>query len=207
MNIELEDNVLTVSGERKAEHEDRREGFYRVERAFGAFSRSLTLPKGVDPEAVTAASTAACSRCASPSPSSASRARSAIAAGERRAEDARGRRRLSADRRRRGPRARSGGPSAYLRRPWRPRSRSTRATPARAPAPARSRLAPRRGPHARVRAARHEGGRQDARGLRGRRPRLRHGAVEHVPPVPRARARSWSSASAASTASCAGTSR
>ena len=46
VNIELEDNVLTVSGERKAEHEEKREGFYRVERAFGSFSRSLTLPKG-----------------------------------------------------------------------------------------------------------------------------------------------------------------
>ena len=54
VNIELEDNVLTISGERKAEHEDRREGYYRVERAFGKFSRSLTLPEGVDPEAVQA---------------------------------------------------------------------------------------------------------------------------------------------------------
>ena len=52
--IELEDNVLTVSGERKAEHEDKREGFYRVERSFGQFRRSLTLPEGVDPEAITA---------------------------------------------------------------------------------------------------------------------------------------------------------
>ena len=55
VTIELEDNVLTVSGERKAEHEEKREGFYRMERAYGSFSRSLTLPKGVDPEAVTAA--------------------------------------------------------------------------------------------------------------------------------------------------------
>jgi HSP20 family protein len=54
VNIELEDNVLTVSGERKTEHEDRREGFHRLERAFGSFSRSLTLPKGIDPEAVNA---------------------------------------------------------------------------------------------------------------------------------------------------------
>ena len=54
VNIELEDNVLTVSGERKTEHEDKREGFYRMERAYGSFSRSLTLPKGIDPEAVTA---------------------------------------------------------------------------------------------------------------------------------------------------------
>jgi HSP20 family protein len=54
VSIELEDNVLTLSGERKAEHEEKREGFYRVERSFGSFSRSLTLPKGIDPEGVTA---------------------------------------------------------------------------------------------------------------------------------------------------------
>jgi HSP20 family protein len=54
VNIELEDSVLTISGERKAEHEERKEGYYRVERASGTFSRSLTLPEGVDPEAVKA---------------------------------------------------------------------------------------------------------------------------------------------------------
>ena len=54
VKIEIEDNVLTVSGERKAEHDSREEGFYRMERAFGAFSRSLTLPKGVNADAVAA---------------------------------------------------------------------------------------------------------------------------------------------------------
>ena len=54
VNIELEDNVLTLSGERKAEHEERKEGYNRVERASGSFSRSLTLPEGVDPDAVSA---------------------------------------------------------------------------------------------------------------------------------------------------------
>ncbi len=54
VNIELEDNVLTVSGERKGEHEERKEGYYRVERSFGRFSRSLTLPDGVDADAVRA---------------------------------------------------------------------------------------------------------------------------------------------------------
>ena len=54
VKIELEDGTLTVSGERRAEHEGGDEGFYRVERAFGAFARSLTLPTGVDPEGVTA---------------------------------------------------------------------------------------------------------------------------------------------------------
>jgi HSP20 family protein len=54
VEVSLEDNVLTVSGERKAEHEEKREGFYRLERATGAFNRSLTLPKGVDGDAITA---------------------------------------------------------------------------------------------------------------------------------------------------------
>jgi HSP20 family protein len=54
VNIELEDSVLTVSGERKSEHEDRKEGYYRVERASGSFSRSLTLPEGVNPDAIKA---------------------------------------------------------------------------------------------------------------------------------------------------------
>jgi HSP20 family protein len=54
VKIEFEDGTLTVSGERKTEHEAKGEGYYRVERAFGSFSRSLTLPQGIDPEAVTA---------------------------------------------------------------------------------------------------------------------------------------------------------
>ncbi len=52
--IEVEDNVLTVSGERTSENEDKRKGYVRVERSYGSFRRSLTLPKGVDPESVTA---------------------------------------------------------------------------------------------------------------------------------------------------------
>jgi HSP20 family protein len=54
VKIELEDGTLTVSGERKAEHQENEEGYYRVERAFGSFSRSLTLPKGVNPDEVSA---------------------------------------------------------------------------------------------------------------------------------------------------------
>ena len=54
VSIELEDSTLTISGERKAEQRAEGEGYYRVERSTGSFSRSLTLPKGVDPEAVTA---------------------------------------------------------------------------------------------------------------------------------------------------------
>jgi HSP20 family protein len=54
VNIEVEGNVLTISGERKTEHEDKHEGYYRIERATGAFRRMLTLPEGVDADAVTA---------------------------------------------------------------------------------------------------------------------------------------------------------
>ena len=54
VNIELEDNVLTISGERKVAHEERKEGYYRVERPSGAFARSLTLPEGIDPDRVRA---------------------------------------------------------------------------------------------------------------------------------------------------------
>ena len=52
--IEVKDNVLTVAGERRAEHEANSEGFYRVERAFGSFSRSMTLPDGIDAERIAA---------------------------------------------------------------------------------------------------------------------------------------------------------
>src|SRR5947199_4685993 len=48
VKIEIRDNALTISGERRAEHESRERGWYRVERSFGRFSRSLTLPEGVD---------------------------------------------------------------------------------------------------------------------------------------------------------------
>jgi HSP20 family protein len=54
VSIELDDNVLTVAGERKSEHEEKKEGFYRVERSFGEFRRSLTLPDGVDADTIAA---------------------------------------------------------------------------------------------------------------------------------------------------------
>ena len=54
VNIEVEDNVLSISGERKSRHEQSEEGYHRVERSFGSFRRSLTLPEGVDTDAVKA---------------------------------------------------------------------------------------------------------------------------------------------------------
>ncbi|HEX2126220.1 MAG TPA: Hsp20/alpha crystallin family protein, partial [Thermoleophilaceae bacterium] len=44
VSIEVQDGTLSISGERKAEHEQRERGWYRIERSFGSFSRSLTLP-------------------------------------------------------------------------------------------------------------------------------------------------------------------
>jgi len=52
--IEIKDRVLTISGERKAEREREGRGFHRVERSFGRFSRSLTLPDGIEPDEVAA---------------------------------------------------------------------------------------------------------------------------------------------------------
>lgn len=46
--------MLTVAGERRAEQESKGEGYYRIERSTGSFARSLTLPEGIDPEAVQA---------------------------------------------------------------------------------------------------------------------------------------------------------
>ena len=54
VHVEVDGDVLTISGERKAEHEAKKDGYVRVERSFGVFRRSLTLPDGVDPEHVAA---------------------------------------------------------------------------------------------------------------------------------------------------------
>jgi HSP20 family protein len=54
VNVEIEGDELTVAGERKAQHIDRKEGFVRLERAFGSFHRSLKLPEGVDPDGIQA---------------------------------------------------------------------------------------------------------------------------------------------------------
>jgi HSP20 family protein len=54
VNIEVRDNTLRISGERKAEHEQRERGWYRLERQFGKFSRALTLPEGINPDTIEA---------------------------------------------------------------------------------------------------------------------------------------------------------
>jgi HSP20 family protein len=45
--IEIKDNVLTLTGERKHEQETKQENYHRIERVYGKFSRSFTLPDSV----------------------------------------------------------------------------------------------------------------------------------------------------------------
>ncbi|MEZ5126551.1 MAG: Hsp20/alpha crystallin family protein [Thermoleophilia bacterium] len=54
IHIEVEDNVLTVKGERRFEEEVDEERYYRVERRFGSFQRSLALPQGMKPSDIAA---------------------------------------------------------------------------------------------------------------------------------------------------------
>ncbi|HEY8041867.1 MAG TPA: Hsp20/alpha crystallin family protein [Polyangiaceae bacterium] len=50
VHVSVENGVLTVRGERKLEQEDKRDGYTRIERAYGSFVRSFSLPKTVDGE-------------------------------------------------------------------------------------------------------------------------------------------------------------
>src|SRR5918992_104737 len=52
--LEVQDGVLTISGSRESEDERKEQGWYRIERSYGSFSRSLTLPDGIDPDKVEA---------------------------------------------------------------------------------------------------------------------------------------------------------
>ncbi len=54
IDVRIENTTLTVHGERKIEKEEKEENFRRVERQYGEFTRSFTLPSSVDPGQVTA---------------------------------------------------------------------------------------------------------------------------------------------------------
>jgi HSP20 family protein len=54
LDIQLENNVLTVRGERKFEKEEKEENFHRIERRYGSFYRSFTVPNTVNAENVKA---------------------------------------------------------------------------------------------------------------------------------------------------------
>src|SRR4051812_36750565 len=54
VSIEFNEGTLTLSGERRSDYERKEKGFFRLERSFGKFSRSLTLPEGIDPDKIQA---------------------------------------------------------------------------------------------------------------------------------------------------------
>ena len=54
VKVNLDDNVLSLTGERRFEHEDKRDGYHRVERSYGQFYRSFTLPPNVNAEGIKA---------------------------------------------------------------------------------------------------------------------------------------------------------
>ncbi|PYX05238.1 MAG: molecular chaperone [Acidobacteria bacterium] len=54
IDVRVEGNTLTVHGERKFEKEEKEENYRRVERQYGSFTRSFTLPSSVDPSQVSA---------------------------------------------------------------------------------------------------------------------------------------------------------
>lgn len=55
IKVSVEDDVLTISGERKSEKEEKKENkVYRLERVYGSFCRSFTLPDNVDPSKISA---------------------------------------------------------------------------------------------------------------------------------------------------------
>jgi HSP20 family protein len=54
LGVSIQNNTLTVRGERKIEKDEKEENFHRVERQYGSFTRSFTLPSSVDPGQVNA---------------------------------------------------------------------------------------------------------------------------------------------------------
>jgi HSP20 family protein len=56
VDIQVEANQLTIRGERKLENSENRDNYHRIERTYGAFSRSFTLPSTVDTEHISAES-------------------------------------------------------------------------------------------------------------------------------------------------------
>jgi HSP20 family protein len=54
IELSIHNGVLSMRGEKKAEYEENKEGYYRSERSYGTFHRSISLPEGVDPDKVEA---------------------------------------------------------------------------------------------------------------------------------------------------------
>lgn len=54
IEIQFENGVLTIRGEKKFEKKDEESNYYRIERSYGTFTRSFTLPRSVDPDGISA---------------------------------------------------------------------------------------------------------------------------------------------------------
>jgi HSP20 family protein len=54
VEVKIEDNLLTIHGERRMEKETREENYHRIERAYGSFHRSFTLPNYIDQDKIRA---------------------------------------------------------------------------------------------------------------------------------------------------------
>ena len=54
VKITLQENILTIKGEKKMENESKEDGFHRIERSYGHFVRSFTLPMGVKSDGIQA---------------------------------------------------------------------------------------------------------------------------------------------------------
>jgi HSP20 family protein len=54
IDIRMENGTLTIKGERNLERQDNGNGFHRLERSYGSFARSFSLPESVDPEKIKA---------------------------------------------------------------------------------------------------------------------------------------------------------
>jgi HSP20 family protein len=56
IEVKMDKGILSISGERKAEHEEKKEGYKRIERTYGSFLRRFSLPDSADPENIKAKS-------------------------------------------------------------------------------------------------------------------------------------------------------
>jgi HSP20 family protein len=71
VQVTLEDNVLTIKGEKKAEKEESKKGYYMSERSYGSFMRSFELPAGIDAGKVSATFTKGVLKVSLPKPAAA----------------------------------------------------------------------------------------------------------------------------------------
>lgn len=56
IEVKMENGMLSISGERRAEHEEEKEGYKRIERSYGSFLRRFTLPDTADADSISAKS-------------------------------------------------------------------------------------------------------------------------------------------------------